>query len=266
VLVALIQTQQQYHEEATLSPSLRTWLAPTAYELPAGRISLSDMAPVTHCLFDMDGLLLDTETFYTVAQQEIVGQYGKEFTWDLKAKMMGKKALESAQILVTELDIADKISAEEFLKLREEKLDELFPTSPLLPGVDKLIRHLHSHGIPIAVATSSHRRHFDMKTSQHEDLFKLFNHVITGDLVTKSKPDPEIFLLCKDRFEAPPADTASCLVFEDAPTGVAAGKAAGMQVVMVPDSQLDKSLIKEADVVLGSMEEFDPAHFGLPPY
>mmetsp|Transcript_45204 Transcript_45204/g.114449 ORF Transcript_45204/g.114449 Transcript_45204/m.114449 type:complete len:108 (+) Transcript_45204:2-325(+) len=90
--------------------------------------------------------------------------------------------------------------------------------------------------------------------------------VLPGDLVTKSKPDPEIFLLCKDRFEAPPADTASCLVFEDAPTGVAAGKAAGMQVVMVPDSQLDKSLIKEADVVLGSMEEFDPAHFGLPPY
>lgn len=224
------------------------------------------MAPVTHCIFDMDGLLLDTETFYTVVQQEIVGAYGKEFTWDLKAKMMGKKALDAAQILVKELDIADKITAEEFLRLREERLDALFPTSPLLPGVDKLVRHLHANRVPIAVATSSHRRHFDLKTTQHAELFGLFDHIITGDMVSKSKPDPEIFQLCKDKFEAPPSDAASCLVFEDAPIGVSAGKAAGMTVVMVPDAKLDRALIKNADVVLGSLQDFEPQQFGLPAY
>ena len=70
------------------------------------------------------------------------------------------------------------------MKLREQRLDEMFPSSQLLPGVDRLIRHLHSSGVPIAVATSSHRRHFDMKTTLHRELFSLFDHIVTG------KPPP----------------------------------------------------------------------------
>jgi hypothetical protein len=52
-------------------------------------------------------------------------------------------------------------------------------------GVERLIKHLHAHKVPIAVATSSHRRHFDVKTQQHGQLFDLFDHIITGDQVTK---------------------------------------------------------------------------------
>ena len=90
-----------------------------------------------------------------------------------------------------------------------------------------MLRYLHANNIPIALATSSHKRHFDLKTLNHGDLFTLFDHITTGEAVTYGKPSPDIFLHSAQRWE-PPADPARCLVFEDAPSGVAAAKAAGM--------------------------------------
>lgn len=58
------------------------------------------------------------------------------------------------------------------------------PVLAACAGVDRLIRHLHKHKVPIAVATSSHRRHFDVKTQQHKELFSLFDTIVTGDLVS----------------------------------------------------------------------------------
>eukprot|EP00879_Flechtneria_rotunda_P008552 GHRR01008959.1.p1 GENE.GHRR01008959.1~~GHRR01008959.1.p1 ORF type:complete len:293 (+),score=67.09 GHRR01008959.1:132-881(+) len=223
-------------------------------------------AQITHVIFDMDGLLLDTETFYTIAQKDICEKHGKQFSWDLKAKMMGKKALDAAQVLIDELGLHDVLTPEQFLKQREEILDRLFPTSPLMPGVEALIRHLYAHKIPIAVATSSHRRHFDIKTQQHKELFKLFNHIITGDQVSKGKPDPEIFERAAAGFDLPPASPAHCLVFEDAPTGVKAALAAGMNVIMVPDPNLSRDHIDGlgAAALLKSLQQFDPNKWGLP--
>ena len=96
--------------------------------------SLPTASGVTHVIFDMDGLLLDTEKFYSVAQQTILEKHGRQFSWDLKAKMMGKKALEAAQVLINETDLHGQLTAEQFLKQREEILDKLFPTSELMPG------------------------------------------------------------------------------------------------------------------------------------
>lgn len=73
-------------------------------------------AAATHVLFDMDGLLLDTETLYTVAQQQICQRFGREFTWALKAQMMGKKALDAAQMLVDQLGLQGQLTAEEFVQ------------------------------------------------------------------------------------------------------------------------------------------------------
>ncbi|KAF6262827.1 HAD-like domain-containing protein [Scenedesmus sp. NREL 46B-D3] len=143
---------------------------------------------ITHVIFDMDGLLLDTETFYTIAQQEILAGLGKEFSWDLKVKMMGKKALDAAQVLIDDLQLHGQLTAQQFLQQREAILDRLFPSSPLMPGAERLIRHLHGHQVPIAVATSSHRRHFDVKTQRHGQLFDLFDLIVTGDQVTKVGP------------------------------------------------------------------------------
>ncbi|ELR17916.1 HAD family hydrolase [Acanthamoeba castellanii str. Neff] len=198
-------------------------------------------------LFDMDGLLLDTEEVYTRITQELVEPYGKTFTWAVKSKMMGKTAPEAALILIQDLELP--ITAEDYLEFVRPRQYELFPEAKALPGVQQLVRHLHHHRVRKA------------------DWFTLFETVVTGDdpAVKAGKPAPDIFIEAARRLGVADADFGGVLVFEDAPNGVAAAKAAGMQVVAIPHPLNDRSLFAEADLILESMEHFDPAEWALPP-
>ena len=220
---------------------------------------------ITHILFDMDGLLLDTERLYTISQQKILDRFGIQFTWEVKSKMMGRKALDAVNVMLDIYNIRDKITAEEFLKERETILDGLFPTCELMPGVEKLLLHLHKHNIPMAVATSSHSRNYKLKTEkQHKQLFdKVFHHVITGDQVVNSKPSPDIFQVASRGFESE-IDPHAVLVFEDAPIGVEAAIGAGMNVVLVSESVEPGSV--KCNQQLKTMETFSPELWGLPPF
>ncbi|XP_015603598.1 pseudouridine-5'-phosphatase isoform X1 [Cephus cinctus] len=221
---------------------------------------------VTHCIFDMDGLLLDTEKLYTEVFNQITNAYGKQFTWEIKAKIMGFKILDSACAIVDMLELP--ISPQQFQEQSLQLYKIFFPKAELMPGAEKLLYHLKENNVPIALATSSSVDSYELKTVKWKELFDLFHHRVIGGSdpdVQKGKPHPDIFLVAKNRFPDKP-DSSMCLVFEDAPNGVQAGIEAGMQVVMVPDPCLPSHLTEKATLVLKSLEDFKPEQFGLPPY
>lgn len=140
------------------------------------------------------------------------------------------------------------IGVDEFLVERNRVQDRLWPTVPLMPGVSKLVHHLKKYHIPMAVATSSRRRNFEMKTAHLQDVFGCFDgKIVCGDdqqYKMKGKPAPDIFLITAATFlgrnvgspyeppdEQQAIERSKGLVFEDAVPGVQAGKRAGMSGV-----------------------------------
>ncbi|KAF9023954.1 HAD-like protein [Hymenopellis radicata] len=229
------------------------------------------MAKIEYVLFDMDGLMIDSEKIYSDVTNAILSKYGKEMTWDMKAGCMGKPEREAALHLLSFFpDIS--LTLEEYLVERNRLQDEAWPTVPLLPGVEKLITHLKKHNIPIATGHLGH-------------VFGLFEGRIVcadDDLAgVRGKPNPDIFLtaaallgrdvgpLQGDLSSEHVAERARGLVFEDGLPGMQAGKRAGMKVIWVPDTNLlnvkyDGEEI--ADKILKSIEDFVPEEWGLPLY
>lgn len=228
--------------------------------------STSTFRPVTHCIFDMDGLLLDTEHIYESSVREICGSFGKDYPFDVRMKVMGTQAEKSAEIVITHLSLPLKVP--EFLKMQSNIVRKQFSSIDLMDGAERLLRHLHKSKVPFCLATSSGKEMAALKFSKYPELFRLFNHHVMGASdpeVKEGKPAPDIFLVAASRFKDKPNPT-KCLVFEDSPNGVKAGVSAQMQVVMIPDKRVSMDQRKEATIVLDSLLQFQPELFGLPEF
>lgn len=218
---------------------------------------------ITHVIYDLDGLLLDTEPLNARVNQAIASRYGKRFNDTIKSQIAGRNAMDTAEIIIKMLELP--ISPQDYLEQRKVLISELLPDAQPLPGVVRLIRHLHRYQIPQALATSSAGRSFQLKTTNHQDLLALFNCIVLGDDpdIDRGKPAPDIFLITAKRLQAFPE---YCLVFEDAPAGVEAAVAAGMSAIAVPDSSMDRQLYDKARQILNSLTEFEPQLWHLPAF
>ena len=201
------------------------------------------------CVFDNDGLLLDTEDAWTRAEVTLFTRHGSAFTAAHKRDLIGSSHLIAAGKLELMLDQPGQglaLMAELHDLVMEEALGPVAPR----PGAVALVDALLAAGTPIALASNSPRV-FVERVLNSAGMLGRFEVLLGGDEVAEPKPAPDIYLAACERLGVAPADAVA---LEDSPTGVAAARAAGMTVVGVP--YLD-DLDLEADVVAASLD--DPA-------
>jgi len=180
-------------------------------------------------IFDMDGLLLDSEPLYRVTWQTAAAELGCPIDDEFYAQFVGRGNEEAERILHDHF--GDALPLDEFRLRWRRDFDERLDRAPLArkPGASELLDFLDAAAIPKALATSSPR---SIALRCLGDLATRFAALAFGDEVAHSKPSPDLFLLTAQRLGIAPSQ---CLVLEDSEAGVRAARAAGMEVIMVPD-------------------------------
>ena len=205
-------------------------------------------------IFDLDGTLLDTEPLYSVASQRVLDQFDCIYTPELKKRAMGGSSTRSAQLVIDEYALP--LTASEYLARREIHLLELFADADEIDAAGQFVTAIKQTGIPLGLATSSHTTQSNLKLGDRP-WADFFNVVIYGDHpdLSRSKPDPDIFLLCADQLQMAPQ---RCIVFEDSPNGVEAAKRAGMQVCALLSPYVDRQDLSRANYVFSNYRDLIP--------
>jgi HAD superfamily hydrolase (TIGR01509 family) len=181
-------------------------------------------------LWDMDGVLVDSEPLWTLAEVELAAELGGTWSADIKAAVVGTR-LEVAVPTILRFFGAPDTPAQvaQTSAWLLDRMVELFRQSlPVMPGAAELLAALHAEGVRTALVSSSYRVLVDAVLAQGIGPFGLS---IAGDEVVHGKPHPEPYLTAAERLGA---DPARCVVIEDSPSGVTAGEAAGCAVLAVP--------------------------------
>jgi len=201
-------------------------------------------------VFDLDGLMFNTEDVYTLVGEELLRRRGCEFTNELKSKIMGVQPRPTFEMMIRDYHLSDtwqELVAESnrlFLDLLDGRL-------AMMPGLKGLLDDLERAGIPKAIGTSSSRE-LVAACLRPFDLERRFQFVLTAEDISHGKPHPEIYLTAARRFAVPPAEM---LVLEDSHNGCLAANAAGAFVVAVPGTHSRDHDFSMASLVVDSLAD-----------
>jgi len=190
------------------------------------------------CLFDLDGLLLDTEPAHARAWQAASSHFGRPLSEPELRALRGRRRLDCARQVRHWIAAAGgpRLSSEELLAVRQPIAEALLAEARAMPGAEELVQACHRLAIPVALVTSSSRSAVDQKLAPHPWM-ALIRERIHGDdpELDEGKPAPDPFLLAARRLGLAPQ---VCWAFEDSQAGVAAALAAGcrVHVLLPPDA------------------------------
>ena len=188
------------------------------------------------CLFDLDGLLLDTEPLHSRAWREAARQFGLELDGMRLLMLRGRRRIDNARAVCGWIAAAGwpAPTEAELLAIQQPIAQQLLPGAPAMEGAPELVQRCRALGVPMALVTSSGGRSLQLKTAFHPWLEAIVVRVDGDDPdLAAGKPAPDPFLLAARRLGVAAQD---CWAFEDSPAGAAAAAAAGCRVhVLLPD-------------------------------
>jgi beta-phosphoglucomutase-like phosphatase (HAD superfamily) len=201
-------------------------------------------------LFDLDGLLIDSEPLYHGVEVRLLGEYGVT-DFSILKQALGMKAEEAFALFVDQLGL--KVEPTVLVdRCGDMMLLEIMENLNLMPEVKTCLGRFHGV-LPMAVASASRRPLLEAALTRF-DLHQYFKAIVSGDDAIHGKPNPEIFLLAASKLGINPSE---CVVFEDAPHGVQAAKRAGMFCVAVPNATTKGRDFSLADVVISDLGQVD---------
>ncbi len=202
-------------------------------------------------LFDMDGLLVDTEPLWFEVECAVMGRLGGDWSEADQQALVGGSLPRSVDYLLARA--RRRASPAQVARWMVAGMTELLAVRPvpLLPGAGELLAEVAAAGLPHALVTSSERA---IMTAVLDQVGAVFPVTVCGNDVLRSKPDPEPYLLATARLGAPPG---CCIALEDSPNGVAAAEAAGCRTVAVPS--LAPVPPRPGRLVVSSLDQLDLA-------
>jgi beta-phosphoglucomutase len=206
---------------------------------------------ISACIFDLDGVLVDTAKYHFLAWQRLAREYGFSFTTEQNERLKGVSRVQSLEILLelggVSLNEPQKlVAAEKKNKCYISYISKLTPDE-ILPGAYELLLELKTYKIKIAIGSASKNAGMILKRIELDNFFDV---VIDGHKVSKAKPDPEVFIRAALELNVPPEE---CVVFEDAHAGVEAAKNGGMRCVGVGN----KKILSRADLVVPNLDKVE---------